>query len=240
MENQREELETKIKRLIQKDTFKTEWLARISHDFKETFSSLIWITKALEDESISKEDFFNLLPRVKLDAEKNLQSMADTSEWLKITDDQFEIIHSKIRVLELFKDLENSYRNELESKNIQLVFEGDKKLVYTSDYSLNFLLFKKILHNAIKYSHHNSVIIFWAQMEKGKPKFTISDRGLGMSKENLETCFSFQNALFQGTDGEIGIGFGLKIAQEIVYLLQGKIEIVTQEHLGTTVSVFLP
>lgn len=240
MENQNEELKTQIKKLIQQDNFKTEWLARISHDFKETFSSLIWMAKAVEEEAISKEDFFKLLPRIKTDAEKNLKSMADTGEWLRITDKAFVLKTSKIEIRELFEDLKNSFSDELAHKNIHLNFEGDIDLVYESDYYLNFLLFKKLLHNAIKFSSRNSVIVFSAKRENRKIQFSVSDQGMGFSLQNLETCFSFQNAIFQGTEGEIGIGFGLKIAQEIVYLLQGEIEIVSEEHIGTTVFVFLP
>lgn len=240
MEKHIDELQSKLEKLQGENQFKTEWLSRISHDLKETFGSILWITQAVEDQTLTKEEFFKLLPRIKVDAKKNLQTLEDTSEWLKIRNPEFKVASSKIVAEELFKDLENTFKEELIAKNIQLQFEGDKNMIFISDCSLVFLLLKKLVHNAIKFSQLNSTIVFTVKKESGKTLLSVADEGIGMSEKHLDTCFSFQNAVFRGTQGEIGVGFGLKIARDIVYLLQGKIELVSHENVGTTILIFLP
>lgn len=240
MENTIDKLQLQINKLRDDNHFKTEWLSRVSHDLKETFGSILWLTEAVEEGTINRDDFFKLVPRIKDDAKKNLKTLEDTSEWLKIRNTEFKLNPSAIKVFQLFQDLEKSFYKELTLKNIQLQFEGDKNLSFTADPFLTYLLLKKVLHNAIKFSHSNCSIVFAANKDLNKTMLTIADKGIGMSEEHLNTCFSFMSARFQGTSGEYGAGLGLKIAQEIVYLLQGKIKLESQENEGTTVFIFLP
>lgn len=239
MENQLRILQSKIDQLEKENQFKTEWLSKISHDFRETFGSIIWLTQAIEEETLAHEDFFKLLPRVKTDAEKNLKLIADTSEWLKIKNESLIIQHSRLEAIELFEELKTTFQQELKDKNIQLSFKGDKSLVIFSDHFLISLLFKKLLDNAIKYSHLNGSIIFSVKKDDDKTIIDLSDKGIGISKKNLESCLTFGNAIFPGTKGELGNGIGLKIAQDIVYLLQGELKIQSEENIGTTICVII-
>lgn len=231
---------TVIDRLEKENELKNGWISLISHDFKEIFGNLVWITEAVQNESISKDDFFKLLPRITTDSKKNLQTVIDTSEWIKTQMNGFELKRSKLFALDLFIKLRKEYEEKLATKKIDFQFTGDQNLVFENDSFLIFFILKKILDNAIKFSHANKAIQFKAFKDNDTIFLSIIDYGIGIEKENLESIFTFESPIFQGTNGEMGTGLSLKIVKNFVSLLNGEIEIDSTENSGTRITILLP
>jgi signal transduction histidine kinase len=71
--------------------------------------------------------------------------------------------------------------------------------------------------------------------------FTVSDSGIGIAKEHLETVFE----LFRQVDSSIrrrheGTGLGLAITKRLVELHGGTIRLESELSVGTSVHVALP
>jgi len=162
------------------------WISLISHNNTEIFGSLKWMVEAYEDQTISKEDFFKLLPQIKKDVTKHLQTSKDTSAWLRTQFGGFKPQQNTLNALELFTQLKEEYENALENKNLSFEFQGDPTLDIISDkVLLNFIL-NKVVHNAIKYSNKGQTIHFEASKTDTDYVLSIIDYGMGISQENLK------------------------------------------------------
>ena len=82
------------------------------------------------------------------------------------------------------------------------------------------------LNNAIKFTPSgNEIIVFWEEYDDGLT-ISIEDRGIGMTKDFLESILSSRRKLsFEGTDGEKGSGYGIRIALKTVKNFMGKVRI---------------
>ena len=216
------------------------WISLISHNNTEIFGSLKWMIEAYDDQTISKEDFFKLLPQIKKDVTKHLQTSKDTREWLRTQFGGFKPQLNPINALNLFTQLNEEYENILEQKSLLFEFKGDPKLEVVTDKILLYFILSKVLHNAIKYSNKGQIIHFEASKTDTNYVLSIIDYGIGISQENLKSIYSFDNPVYQGTNGEIGAGLGLKIVQYFVSLLTGSIEFESSSPGGTTVILRLP
>lgn len=234
-----EELQYKTQKLKEENQLKTGLLSLVSHDQKEVFGSLIWLIEAVEQGSISKDDFFKMLPRIKLDAKKNLQTILDTGELLKTQSDGFSLQQSELVDLDIFLQLRQEFDQKLAAKNIDFQFKGNEGLVFYNDYFLLMFVLKKILDNAIKYSHSGQSIHFKVHKEHNKIILSIIDHGIGMDAAQIDSLYSFHGSVFKGTQGEIGAGLSLKIVKNFVNLMQGKLVVKSDEEIGTTVSIIL-
>lgn len=233
-------LKAEIEQLKKENEIKNGWISLITHDFKEAFSSLHWLLQALDNKSISEVDFYALLPRIKKDAKKNLQTISDTTDWIRIQQKGFKPQASQFFAIETYARLKLDFKEKLDEKQLQFLFQGDEASTITTDrVLLNFIL-KKILDNAIKYSHPERTIYFKISNEQHMSIISIIDMGIGINQENINNIFCFDNAVFTGTKGEIGSGLGLKIVQKFVHLIDGTIEIDSTEDEGTTVSISIP
>lgn len=240
MNNLIKELQLEVERLKHENNFKTGLISILSHDSKEIFGSFLWLIESVEEKTISQEDFFKLLPQIKREATKNLQTVRDSTEWLKTQYGKFEIRVAEIKVLDLFQSLKENYAERLQNKNINFYFKGDLNESVKTDRLLLEYVLDKLLNNAIKYSSPGQDVCLQYSMEGNEAVISLVDCGIGMSEKHLNNIFSFDNAVFEGTDGERGAGLSLKIVKNFVSLMNGNIKMISSENKGTTVSIFIP
>lgn len=232
------ELQLKIERLESEISFKNGLISMLSHDSKEMFGNFLWLVEALEEKTIGEEDFLNLLPQIKSDARKNLQTIHDSTSWLKTQYGEFKIKPEKIIVMDLFHHFEEKYAAKLKEKNIKFYFKGDPNAFVTTDRFLLEYVVDKILNNAVKYSFPGQDVYLQEVTEGGQVILSVIDFGTGMAEKYLSAIFTYENAVFQGTAGEKGVGLSLKIVKNFVSLMHGNIQIISAENAGTTVSLF--
>lgn len=234
------ELQLKIEKLEQEINFKNGMISILSHDSKEIFGNLLWLLEALEQQSISSTEFFNLLPQVKSDAQKNLQTVQDAKAWLKTQYGDFQIKPAKIQVFDLFQRLEENYAAQLKEKDIKFYFEGDPNVSMEADRLLLEYVLDKIFNNAVKYSSAGQDIYFKYSYKENESVISVVDIGTGIPEKYLPNIFNYDHPVFEGTAGELGAGLSLKIVKNFVSLMHGNIKIISSENEGTTVSIFLP
>ena len=240
MKNKIKELELEIERLQHENRLKTGWISLIAHDTKEIFGSFLWLANAVDNQTLSHEDFFKMLPQVKKDAAKNLQTVQDTTEWLKTQYGNFQPKHEALNGYEIFQKLRHEHDAFLHKKQLDFQFVGDKQQSIKTDRVLTLFILNKLFHNAIKYSKPGEAIVFQISMAENNAVLSVEDWGIGIGENHLKNIMSFNTPVFEGTAGELGAGLSLKIVENFVFLLDGKLEIVSSENEGTRISVFLP
>lgn len=119
-----------------------------------------------------------------------------------------------------------------------LVPEG---FVIYADEELIRQLFLILLDNAIKYTPSKGSITISAEKNEKSVRITISDTGIGMTKEHAEKVFErFYRVDPSRTKSMGGFGLGLSIAKEIVSVHGGEITMYSEIQKGTQVIVVLP
>ncbi|MFL9833716.1 sensor histidine kinase [Chryseobacterium terrae] len=239
MKDQITELQLKIEKLESEVSFKNGLISMLSHDSKELFGNFLWIIEAMEENTISEEDFFKLLPQIKSDARKNLQTIQDSTSWLKTQYGEFNIKPEKILLVDLFHHFEEKYAAKLKEKSLKFYFKGDVNSFVTTDRLLLQYVLDKILDNAVKYSFPGQDIYLQEVTEGDQVILSVVDFGTGMPEKYASSIFTYENPVFQGTAGEKGVGLSLKIVKNFVSLMHGNIQIISTENAGTTVSLFL-
>jgi len=96
-----------------------------------------------------------------------------------------------------------------------------------------------LLSNACKYSKDGKSILMEISSRGDMICLSVQDKGSGISKEDQKNIFE---PFVRGKNKEdkLGTGLGLTIVKKIIELLNGNINLVSEENLGTTVTVFLP
>jgi len=92
-----------------------------------------------------------------------------------------------------------------------------------------------LVDNAIKYTPNGGkVFVAIKKSDKGKVCFSVKDTGIGISEEDKEKIFDRFYRVDKARSREMGgNGLGLAIAQEIVNLHQGTIEVKSELGKGT-------
>jgi signal transduction histidine kinase len=101
-------------------------------------------------------------------------------------------------------------------------------------------IFRNLISNAIKFTKPGGEVIIAAQ-DGGKTwKFSISDNGKGMSREDVERIIGGISFTTSGTDMEKGHGLGMQLVQDFIRKHNSTLKIDTVLNEGTTFSFELP
>ncbi len=122
----------------------------------------------------------------------------------------------------------NTVINYHEPEGIAMIY-GDKNRLRQ--------VFLNILDNAIKYSGNDGIITIEANLKSSSIEIRISDNGCGISKEDLPKV---KTRFYKANNTIRGSGIGLAVADELVGLHGGALEIESKLGEGTTVTVTLP
>lgn len=98
-------------------------------------------------------------------------------------------------------------------------------------------VFINIIDNALKYSSSDGVVNITVENIADKIIITISDNGCGIAAADLPKV---KQKFYKANQTVRGSGIGLAVADEIVKLHHGELDIDSVEGVGTTVSITIP
>jgi PAS domain S-box-containing protein len=102
-------------------------------------------------------------------------------------------------------------------------------------------LFDNLISNAVKFTAAGSHVDVRVSGEGDHVAIEVADTGIGISAEDQPQLFEMFFRTTAATEQAIqGTGLGLAISKAIVEAHGGTIDLVSEEHVGTTVRVVLP
>ena len=98
-------------------------------------------------------------------------------------------------------------------------------------------VFVNILDNALKYSDSGDCVTVTVDIGPETVRVSVADTGCGISDEDLPNV---KSKFYKGHTTRRGSGIGLAVADEIVAMHGGALELASQKDVGTTVLITLP
>jgi two-component system sensor histidine kinase/response regulator len=211
----------------------------ISHDLKDSLSSINGFIDLLKEGSLSREEFDNLIPELSENANNASLLLFNLLNWSKSQMHSLEPNPTLFDVQEVFEDKVKLIEQRLDSKGIDLIDHSLRDFVY-ADRSMFEIVIQNLLANAVKFCNKGDSITISNHISNGSCIISIADTGIGISKENIDKLFKSNSFTTIGTSNEKGTGLGLSICKELVELNHGKIWVESNLNVGTTFYVQLP
>jgi signal transduction histidine kinase/ActR/RegA family two-component response regulator len=219
---------------------KSDFLTNMSHQIRTPINVIDGLSQLIEtdtDIDSIKENTKDI--RV---ASKNLVSLVNgildisllESGNIKINNKNYETYEMFDSVVELAKSMVINKKVEIKTniaRNIPTVLLGDAERI--KQVLLN------LLSNAIKFTKEGSVELKVTAMVSGslcRLKMSVKDTGIGITKDNIHKIFNKFQKLDNTATSE-GNGLGLVITQNIVDLMDGKIDVESEYGLGSIFTI---
>jgi two-component system phosphate regulon sensor histidine kinase PhoR len=165
-------------------------------------------------------------------------SFGDEAEKLLLENKEEQLL----KLDELFYEIKRSFFNIAEKKGITIDIEVDRKEIKTKLSNEWFrTVIGNLIDNSIKYSNNDKKINIIGKLYEKSLIITIKDEGIGIPKEELENIFRRFYRVDKSRNRKIeGNGLGLAIVKNMVYSINGKIEIESEVGVGTTITLSIP
>lgn len=226
------------------DTMKSEFINNMTHEIKTPLSTVSLACEMLRDESISsdEESRRNFLGIIN-DENQRLRVLVDTIlQSAKMANKKFRINPKEVDVHQLIEKVAQSFKLTLANRGgtFETHLEASPSVVVADEMHLTNLIFN-LIDNGIKYSTDAPHIIVSTTVEDGWFRLSVSDHGIGISKDDQRHVFE---KFYRVSTGDIhnvkGFGIGLNYVAQVVKLHQGHITLDSELGKGSTFTVSLP
>jgi len=239
IELQNEAFSEQTKHLENVNNVKDKLFSIVSHDLKDSLSSINGFIDLLKDGSLTREEFDDLIPELSENANNASLLLFNLLNWSKSQMQSLEPKPSLFDIQEVFESKVKLVDQRMESKGITLVDHTLRDFAY-ADRSMFEIVIQNLLANALKFCKNGDTITVSNYISNGSCIVSIADTGIGVSKENLSKLFKNNSFTTMGTNNEKGTGLGLSICKELVELNHGKIWVESTQGIGSTFYVQLP
>ncbi len=146
-----------------------------------------------------------------------------------------------VDLAECLRLAESISRGVRDKKRIRLSIEADEGLAaYTEPSLFVHSVLLNLIRNAVKFSPPGSTVRVTARGSGGRVVVAVMDEGVGMPPEMLAKVLERPSECRRnGTEGESGSGFGLRLARKYTELFGGSLRLESVEGRGTTVVLEL-
>lgn len=155
---------------------------------------------------------------------------------------QLQLEKNDIGVSKILSRMESQFASAFSEKGVHLtIIKPQKEYWFRADQDRVIQILTNIVNNALQYTPTGKNVEI-SMVEKDKfIGVVMKDEGIGIQDEDLPYLYErFYRGDKSRARGTGGIGIGLSIVKALVDAHQGKIEIQSKLHKGTTVTVFFP
>lgn len=225
--------------LEQSETIKNEFISSVSHELRTPLTAIRgWGETLNSDDNLDKEIRRKGLNVIINETERLSGVVEDLLDFSKIQNGRFTIKKEKMDILAELEEAIIVFSERANREGISLEYNEPENLSpILGDKNRIRQVFVNLLDNSIKYSESGGEISVNAREEYGIIYITISDKGCGISAEDLP---KIKKKFYKSNHTKRGSGIGLAVVDEIVSALGGTFEIKSQLGVGTTVTVSFP
>lgn len=227
-------------RLAKQETLRQQFISDVSHEFQTPLTAISGFATILKNENLTDEQrqkyadiiLFNS-NRLSHLSKNMLQLTLLDGEDTALDKTEFPLIEQLNRVIEM-ED------NAALSKDIEIEFIHPKKeFIIEADESRMEQVWINLLSNAIKYTNEHGVVTVEVRRTPTELQVRFEDTGVGMSQDAISHIF--ERFYRQDKSRTIeGNGLGLSIVKRIIDLHHYKIDVESQEDVGSVFTVYIP
>lgn len=224
---------------------KNVFFANMSHEIRTPINSIIGLNEMIL-RSNPEEDIRESAMGIQLASKLLLNQVNDILDLSQMEMKKMRVVPVEYRTEELFGELVELVRVQMEKKKLELYLDIDKKIpsvLYGDEKRIRQVLLN-ILDNAVKYTAEGSITLSAEAEPAGNDrvlmKVQVADTGIGIRKEDIEYLYDSFNRVDENRNVRIvGSGLGLAITKQLVDLMEGEITVDSIYTKGTTFTVTL-
>jgi len=227
----------KNKELEERERFKNKFIQNFSHEIRNPLTSIMAITNIMSDTDLTREQQ-KMLDFLKESNSALSLMLEDILSIGAIDSGKLELREKPFSLIKLFRLLEFTYKTKAKKKGIEFIASFDTRIpeFVQGDRLRLYQILTNLLDNAIKYTNEGQVEFSMAFNQKWANKvslrFEVSDTGVGIHEESLETIFESFTQL--GTDpNKQGSGLGLAIVKGLLNLMGSTVKATSKPNEGT-------
>lgn len=220
------------------ETMKNEFISSVSHELRTPLTAIKGWAETLDDgaDPVTMQKGLRVIMG---ETERLSRMVEELLDFSRMQSGHFTLNRAAMDVLAELGDAVLIYMERSKKDNIAIEYDEPEMLpIVYGDKNRIRQVFINIIDNAMKYSEQGSSIHICADApSKHTVRVTVTDHGCGIKAADLP---KIKTKFYKPNHTRRGAGIGLAVADEIVSMHGGTLQIESAEGVGTTVTITLP
>ncbi|MGB3074972.1 MAG: tetratricopeptide repeat protein [Chitinophagales bacterium] len=248
--------ETSQLRAEKSEKFKEQFLANMSHEIRTPMNAIVGMTNLVLNSKLDEQQH-TYMDAIKKSSHNLLVIINDILDLSKIEAGKMEFEKINFKLQDVLNQVYSTLRFKAEEKSLKLNIETNEEVpsvIVGDPVRLNQILLN-LAGNAIKFTEKGSVTIDVKNQTLGINNqetedhiesicnlvFTVSDTGIGIPEERIDTIFESFNQADRDTFRKYGgTGLGLGISKYLIDLQGGSIAVKSKQGEGSSFTFLIP
>ncbi len=228
------------------DTMRREFISNVSHELKTPLTSIHGYAETLLDDDFSDvktvKHFLNI---IEAESARMSRLINDLLDLQKMEEGKTTFHFEEVEIAEVVKYVSRIVKPMAESLNVKVNISCDTDLTVNGDFDRLVQAVLNLTDNAIKYTSQREkgprrVSLSCEIMEK-ECAFIVKDTGPGIPSDSISRLFDRFYRVDKARSRKVGgTGLGLSIVKMIAERHNGRIEVSSEEGVGSEFEIILP
>jgi two-component system phosphate regulon sensor histidine kinase PhoR len=231
---------------------KNDFINNMTHEFKTPISTISLAVEMAQEQvshPVAGSDDSSINERLSRymgiirDETRRLGSHVEKVLQMALLDrGEIKLKLSSVNVHDVIEKVLNNMSLQIEQREgeLDLEFDADREVVEADEVHLTNIVYN-LLDNALKYSPEKPHITLVTRSLPEGVSISVSDEGLGMTKEQINRIFEKFYRVPTGNRHDVkGFGLGLSYVKKMIEEHHGQITVESQPGKGSTFDVILP
>lgn len=220
------------------ENMKNEFISSVSHELRTPLTAIKGWAETLQCGDLDRQMFDRGINVIIRESERLSGLVEELLDFSRMQSGKMKTSMEKTDVLEDLTESVYLFTDRAKAERKYLLYEAPKALpVIYGDINRLRQVFVNIIDNALKYTDEGGTVSVSVKVEDGFINITVADNGCGIPAEHLPNV---RKKFYKANQMIRGSGIGLALADEIMTLHAGRLEIESHENLGTAVTISIP
>ncbi len=228
------------------NAMKSQFVMNMSHELRTPMNAIIGLSQIALRKGFPP-DIQEMFYKINRSGNLLLDLINDVLDFSKLEADKTQIISEAFELENMLSDVMMVAAPRIGKKPVDLQLRVDPRLPQhvLGDKTRIWQVLKNILDNSAKFTKQGSIMLEVA-LHEALPKgavsisFCIRDTGAGMTQEQLSKLYEPFEQFEYSASMAVGTGLGMPITKQLVGLMNGSIEVKSEQGKGTKTTVILP
>ena len=220
------------------EKMKNDFISSVSHELRTPLTAIKGWAETMREPEIDKQMLDKGMNIIVHEAERLSGIVEELLDFSRMQNGRMVLMMDRIDILAELDEAVYMFRERAASEGKNLSYDepgmvspvlGDKNRLRQ--------VFINIIDNALKYTPKDGTIIIRVEEDEEKLRIIVEDNGKGISTQHLPRV---KDKFYKADQTQRGSGIGLAVADEIMALHSGSLDISSEEGVGTKVTISIP
>lgn len=220
------------------EKMKNDFISSVSHELRTPLTAIKGWAETMQMGDNDKDTFDKGMGVIIRESERLSGMVEELLDFSRMQSGRMTLTMDKIDILAELGEAVYMFSERASAEGKFLLYEEPAMLSpVLGDINRLRQVFVNIIDNALKYTTTGGTVNVVAGESEGFIHVVISDNGCGIPPEHLPNV---KKKFYKANQTVPGSGIGLALADEIISMHSGKLDIESQENVGTAVTIIIP